>query len=52
MVAGDVEPGAGVDKVRIPAPEHLVWIGQAPAKRVERVALGITTRRRYGGEDG
>lgn len=41
LVAGDVEPGAGVHKVRIPALEHVVRVGQAPAKRRQRVPLRI-----------
>lgn len=32
-VAGNVKPGAGGHKIRIPALEHLIRVGQTPAKR-------------------
>lgn len=44
LVAGDVEPGARVHEVRIPALEHVVRVGQAPAKRRQRVSLRISAR--------
>lgn len=52
LIAGDVEPGARAYEVRIPALEHLIRIGQAPAKREERVSIGIPTRRRHWRNDG
>lgn len=40
-VAGDVEPGAGVDERRVPALEHAAGVGEALAEGVEGVALGV-----------
>ncbi|KAG8372242.1 hypothetical protein BUALT_Bualt12G0046100 [Buddleja alternifolia] len=43
---GDVKPCTRVHKVRIPALEHVIRVGQTPAKRRQRVPLRIPTRRR------
>jgi len=52
LVAGDVEPGAGVDERGIPALQYAVGVGQPLPQRVERVALvvGRPRGRGAGGE--
>ena len=52
LVAGDVEPGAGVDERGIPALQYAVGVGQPLPQRVERVALvvGRSRGRGAGGE--
>ena len=49
LVAGDVEPGAGVDERGIPALQHAVGVGQPLPQRVERVALVVGRPRGRGG---
>ncbi len=46
-VAGDVEPGAGVDEGRVPALEHAPGVRQRAPQRVQRVPLRVG-RRRHG----
>ena len=47
-VAGDVEPGAGVDEGGVPALEHAPGVLERAPQRVQRVALRVG-RRRHGG---
>lgn len=49
LVAGYVEPGAGVNESGIPALENVVGVGEAPAEGEQRVALGVGGGR--GGEE-
>jgi hypothetical protein len=45
-VAGDVEPGAGVDERGVPALQNAAGVPEAPAQRRERVALRVGPRER------
>lgn len=53
IVAGDVEPGAGVDKGGVPALKNVGGIGEMGSKRVEGFPFGIGGggRRCYGGDE-
>lgn len=42
LIASDVEPSARVNESRIPALEDVIRIGEAPAKGVKSVALGVS----------
>lgn len=44
-VAVDVEPGAGVHQLRVPARQHVVVVLQAALQGQERLAFGVRRRR-------
>jgi hypothetical protein len=50
LVAGDVEPGAGVDERGVPALQHAVGVPEPLPQRVERVPLVVGRPRAGGGE--
>lgn len=41
LITGDMEPSARVHKRRIPALEHVAWVGEALPQGVECVTLGV-----------